>query len=270
VYYGNEVDQSFSFFVFIYAKRNTMKRYILFFLVFFLFAFSTAATAGESLNAAVAANFMQPFKEIAKLFESKNQVSVNATFASSGHLTGQIMNGAPYDIFLSADEERPVALYTKGLAEKPFVYARGRVVLWSAKKELCGASSWREIVKNPSVKRIAVASPKVAPYGAAAMAALEQSRLRDTLQQKFIYPENIAQAFQYAVTESTDAAFCALSSALSEQGRKGCYFEVTEAPPIVQGGCVLIRAKDKEAAKEFVNFLNSPEVNSIKGKYGYK
>jgi molybdate transport system substrate-binding protein len=180
------------------------------------------------------------------------------------------MNGAPYDIFLSADEERPAALYKNDLAEKPFVYASGRVVLWSAKKELCGVSGWQEVVKHPSVKKIAVAAPKVAPYGAVSMAALEKSRLQDLLQHKFVYPENIAQAFQYAVTESVDAAFCAFSSALSEQGKKGCYFEVTEAPPIVQGGCVLMRAKDREAVKKFVNFLNSPEANSIKNKYGYK
>lgn len=247
-----------------------MKRYILFLLALLLFAFSSTAAAGESVNAAVAANFMQPFKEIAKSFESQNSVSVIATFASSGHLTGQIMNGAPYDIFLSADEERPAALSQKGLAEKPFVYARGRVVLWTAKKELCRVSGWQEVVKHPSVKKIAVASPKVAPYGAASMAVLEQSNLKDMVQHKLVYPENIAQAFQYALTESTDVSFCALSSALSEQGKKGCYFEVGEAPPIVQGACVLMRAKDREAVKKFVNFLNSPEVNSIKNKYGYK
>jgi molybdate transport system substrate-binding protein len=247
-----------------------MRRYIFILLALFLLAYSIPATASESLNVAVAANFMQPFKEIAKAFESENPVSVNGTFASSGHLTSQIMHGAPYDIFLSADEERPAALFQKGLAEKPFVYARGRVVLWSAKKELCGLSGWQDVVKHPSVKRIAVASPKVAPYGAAAMAAIEQSRLRDTVQHKFVYPENIAQAFQYAATESVDAAFCALSSALSEQGKKGCYFEVAEAPPIVQGGCVLMRAKDRETVKKFANFLNSQEANSIKKKYGYK
>jgi molybdate transport system substrate-binding protein len=247
-----------------------MKRYIFFLLALCVWTYSSVVYGAESLNVAVAANFMQPFKEIAKSFESKNPVSVIATFASSGHLTGQIMNGAPYDIFLSADEERPAALSQKGVAEKPFVYARGRVVLWSAKKELCGVSGWQEVVKHPSVKKIAVAAPKVAPYGAAAIVALEQSRLRDMVQYKFVYPENIAQAFQYAATESVDAAFCALSSALSEQGKKGCYFEVGEAPPIVQGGCVLMRAKDREAVKKFANFLNSQEANSIKKKYGYK
>lgn len=232
--------------------------------------YSPAVFAAESLNVAVAANFMQPFKEIAKSFESQNPVSVNVTFASSGHLSGQIMNGAPYDIFLSADEARPATLCKNGLAEKPFVYARGQVVLWSAKKALCGASGWQEVVKYPSVKKIAIASPKVAPYGAASMAALEKSRLWDALQQKFVFPENIAQAFQYALTESVDVAFCAFSSALSEQGKKGCYFEVAEAPPIVQGACMLMRSKDREAVKKFMNFLNSPEANSIKKKYGYK
>ena len=247
-----------------------MRRCTFFLLVLFLFAYSVPSTAAESLNVAVAANFMQPFKEIVKSFESKNPVSVNVTFASSGHLAGQIMNGAPYDIFLSADEARPAALSQKGFAEKPFVYARGRVVLWSAKKEVCGLSGWQEIIKHPSVKKIAVAAPKVAPYGAASMTAIEQSHLRDMIHHKLVYPENIAQAFQYALTESVDAAFCALSSALSEKGKKGCYFEVREAPPIVQGGCMLMRAKDREIVKKFASFLNSPEANSIKKKYGYK
>ena len=247
-----------------------MRRYTFFLLVLFLWAYSSTAIAGESFNAAVAANFMQPFKEIAKSFESIYPVSVNATFASSGHLTNQIKNGAPYDIFLSADEERPAMLSKEGLAEKPFVYATGRVVLWTAKKELCGASGWQEVVTRPSVKKIALASPKVAPYGAAAMTAIEQSRLRNALQHKLVFPEHIAQAFQSASTESVDAAFCALSSALSEKGKKGCYFEVTEAPPVVQGACVLMRAKDRETAKKFANFLISPEGNSIKKKYGYK
>jgi len=247
-----------------------MRRYTLFLLALFLLIYSSPAVAAGSLNIAVAANFMQPFKEIAKSFESKNPVSISATFASSGYLTGQIIHGAPYDIFLSADEERPAALFQKGLAEKPFVYARGQVVLWSAKRELCGSSGWQAVVMHHSVKRIAIAAPSVEPYGAAAMTALGQSRLRDTLRQKFVYPGNIAQAFQYAMTESVDAAFCALSSALSEQGKKGCYFEVAEAPPIVQGACVLIRAKNSEAVKKFVDFLNAPEANSIKKKYGYK
>ena len=247
-----------------------MKRMVIFFQVLMLFLMPAMLSADDKIHVAVAANFMQPFKEIAKSFESKNPVSVNGTFASSGHLTGQIIHGAPYDIFLSADEERPATLFQKGLAEKPFVYARGLVVLWSAKKELCGVSGWQEVVKHFSVKKIAVAAPKVAPYGAASMVAIDQSGLGDMVQHKLVYPENIAQAFQYAATESVDASFCALSSALSEQGKKGCYFEVGEAPPIVQGGCVLMRAKDREAVKNFANFLNSPEANSIKKKYGYK
>lgn len=241
-----------------------------FFLILFLFVYSIPAAAADSLNVAVAANFMQPFKEIAKSFESENPVTVNATFASSGHLTGQIINGAPYDIFLSADEERPATLQKKGLAEKPFVYARGQVILWTVKSTLCGMSGWHKVVTDLSVKKIAIASPKVAPYGAASIVAIDQSGLRDTIQNKLVYPENIAQAFQYALTESVDVSFCALSSALSEKGKKGCHYEVREAPPIVQGACVLVRAKDRDAVKKFVNFLNSPEANSIKKKYGYK
>ncbi|HTY23559.1 MAG TPA: molybdate ABC transporter substrate-binding protein [Desulfomonilaceae bacterium] len=247
-----------------------MKRHIFFLLALCVLVHSPAVCSAQSLNVAVAANFMQPFKEIAKSFESKSMISVNATFASSGHLTGQIMNGAPYDIFLSADEERSKMLHKSGLAEEPFVYARGQVVLWSARRDLCRLSGWQEVIKHPSVKKIAVAAPKLAPYGAAAMGAIEQGRLWDIVQHKLVYPENIAQAFQYASTGSVDAAFCAISAAFSEEGKKGCYFEVREARPIVQGACVLMRAKNREAAKKFVDFLESLETDSIKKKYGYK
>jgi molybdate transport system substrate-binding protein len=247
-----------------------MRRYTFLFLILFLFVYSIPAGAAESINVAVSSNFMQPFKEIAKAFTTKTRVPVMGAVASSGYLIGEIMSGAPYDIVLAGDEERPAELFQKDLAEKPFVYTIGTVVLWTAKKDLCGVSGWQEVVKHPSVTAIGVAWPKNTQYGASSMYAIEKSRLLDTIKPKLIYAANSDQVFEYAFYGSVDVAFCALSSALSEEGKKGCYLEVKEAHPIIQAGCVLKPAKDREAVKKFVNFLNSPEAKSIKQKYGYR
>ena len=135
-------------------------------------AFSFAA---DGLKAAVAANFMVPFKEIAAAFEKQTKIKVEATYSSTGSLYGQIVNGAPYDVFLSADEETPRSLFEKGMSEKPFLYATGRVVLWGGGKEFCGAKDWKEALRRPGVRKIALANPVTAPYGAAAEAALKKA-----------------------------------------------------------------------------------------------
>ena len=228
------------------------------------------APAADKISAAVAANFIDAFKEIARSFEAKTGVPVEATYSSTGQLYAQIRNGAPYDLFLAADEERPALLHREGLAEAPFVYATGRVVLWTAKKDLCGARSWREVVAHPGLKKIAVANPKTAPYGASAMAALEKTGMLKNVEERLVFGQNIAQAFQYAVTGSVDAGFCALSSTLSEKGREGCAFSVEEAPAVVQGACLLKRTARQKDVREFIRFLSSPEADSIKTKYGYR
>ncbi len=226
--------------------------------------------AGDKISAAVAANFIDAFKEIAQSFEAKTGVAVEATYSSTGQLYAQIKNGAPYDVFLAADEERPALLRREGLAEVPFVYANGRVVLWTAKKENCGARSWMDVAANPGLKKIAIANPKTAPYGAAAMAALEKTGMLKKVEEKLVFGQNITQAFQYAATGSVDAGFCALSSTLSEEGRKGCSFSVEEAPAIIQSACLLKRTARQKDAQEFIRFLSSPEAGAIKMKYGYR
>jgi molybdate transport system substrate-binding protein len=247
-----------------------MRRYIFFLLTLFLVAYSVPAAAAESLNVAVATNFMQPFQEIAGVFEKKTNTRINSTYMSSGHFYGQIVQGAPYDLFLSADKERPEKLYKEGLAEKPFIYGSGQVVLWTIQNELCQGRSWQRAVQTPSVKRIAIANVETAPYGTAVMAALKQAGLWLPLEKKFVFAQNIGQAFQYAFTRSVDAGFCALSSALSDQGKRGCYLVVTEAPPIVQSACVLKRSKYIGASRQLAEFLLSPEALAVKRKYGYK
>lgn len=226
--------------------------------------------AAEGLRIAVAANFIQATKELTRDFEKQTGIKVEATFASSGSLYAQIVNGAPYDLFLSADEERPARLHREGTAEKPFVYARGRVVLWSARKDFCRADQWRQAVADPSVRRIAIPNPETAPYGTAAREALQKAALWDSGREKRVIAQDIAQAFQYATTEAVDGAFCAFSSVLSEIGRQGCHYEIPEAPEIIQSACVLKQAKDRAEAERFAAFLLSPPAAAVKAKFGYR
>ncbi len=134
-----------------------------------------SALAQEKISVGVAANFISAFKEIAADFEAKTGVKVEATFSSTGNLYSQIKNGAPYDMFLSADEKRPDLLQKEGWTEGTFIYARGQAILWSANKDFCKAATWQDALKNNQIKKIAIANPVTAPYGAAAKVALQKA-----------------------------------------------------------------------------------------------
>jgi len=225
--------------------------------------------AADGLKAAVAANFIVPFKEITAAFEQETKIKIEATYSSTGSLYGQIVNGAPYDVFLSADEEAPRSLFEKGVGEKPFLYATGRVVLWGGGKEICGARDWKEALRRPGVRKIALANPATAPYGAAAEAALKKSGLWEEMSERMVIAQNVGQSFQYAVAGGTDGSFCALSAALSEPGARGCHYLIDEAPPIRQAACLLNRTARKNDASRLLKFLNSPKASEIKKRYGY-
>jgi molybdate transport system substrate-binding protein len=225
---------------------------------------------GEKISVAVAANFISAFKEMAAGFEAKTKIKVEGTFSSTGNLYSQITNGAPYDLFLSADEERPARLNKEGAADTPFIYVKGRAVLWAANKDFCKAATWQDALKNKQIKKIAIANTKNAPYGAAAKKALEKVVLWDALQNKLVNAQDIAQSFQYASTFAVDAGFCAMSATVSPEGKKGCFFVINEAPEIIQSACILKRTTHRIAVEKFVEFLNSPAAKEIKIKYGYR
>lgn len=247
-----------------------MKRFAIIFQALIVLLMPALLAAEEKLTLAVAANFMEPAKKIALLFEKKTNIKIEATYSSTGKLYSQIINGAPYNVFLAADEEKPNLLYRDGLAEKPFVYAKGQVILWSANKEFCQAKDWREALQNSKIKKIAIANVKTAPYGTMSMTALRKAGLWEHLQNKIVFSQDIAQSFQYAVTESVDMGFCSLSAAFTDHGKKGCFFVVDEAPPVVQAACVLKGSKKPAAAKLFADFLNSSDAQAVKTSYGYR
>ena len=231
---------------------------------------TTPALAADSLTVAVAASFKRPFADIAQLFEAGHAVKVKASVASTGTLYSQIVNGAPYDLFLAADEKRPQVLHEKGLADPPVIYARGQVVLWTGRKELCRAGDWKSAIRNVGLSKIAIASPATAPYGEAAERALRKEGLWEAVKPRFVYSQDAGQAFQHVYAGAAAAGFCALSDAVSSVGREGCHFEIREAPPVEHAACVLKRAKNREAARRFVEFLLTPEAEKIKGEYGYR
>jgi len=239
-------------------------------LVLSIFLVPLNLPAQDKITVAVAANFISAFQEIAADFEAKTGVKVNATFSSTGNLYSQIKNGAPYDLFLSADEKRPEILQKEGLTQEIFIYARGQVILWSAGKDFCKTGNWREALKNEQIKKIAIANPVTAPYGAAAKAALQKAGLWDAVQNKLVNAQDIAQSFQYANTTAVEAAFCALSVTASPQGEGGCFFNIPEAPDIIQSACIIKNTKNRVKAELFAAFLLSDQAVKIKTKYGYR
>ncbi|KQC10342.1 MAG: molybdenum ABC transporter substrate-binding protein [Smithella sp. SDB] len=232
---------------------------------------SNSAFAEEKISVAVAANFISAFKDMAADFEAKTKIKVEGTFSSSGNLYSQITNGAPYDLFLSADEKRPSFLFKDGVSDEPFVYAKGQAILWSASKDFCKEKkTWQDALKNDKIKKIAIANTVTAPYGTAAMKALQTIGQWDALQNKLVTAQTVAQSFQYASTESVDAGFCAMSAASTPEGKKGCFYVVNEAPEIIQSACILKRTTNRAAVEKFMDFLKSPAAQEIKIKYGYR
>jgi molybdate transport system substrate-binding protein len=228
------------------------------------------ALAADTIKAAVAANFIAPFQEICVKYEARTGVKVEPTFSSSGKLYTQITNSAPFDIYLSADEDYPRKLADQGLALPPFVYAKGHVVLWTTRKDICKAKNWQTVVKREDISKLAVANPETSPYGTAAQKALKQAGLWDTILPRLVFPQDIAQAFQYASTGAVDAGFCALSSALTKEGQLGCYLAVPEAPPIVQAACVISNSPNEEKAIVFADYLHSRKAIAVIERYGYR
>ncbi|SKA84713.1 molybdate transport system substrate-binding protein [Paucidesulfovibrio gracilis DSM 16080] len=225
--------------------------------------------SAADLLVAQAANFMPAMKEIIPVFEQQTGLEVDATYTSTGKLYGQIVNGAPFDVFLAADQRRPDKLFADGLCSEPFVYAKGQIVLWSLNPQLC-KGDWTKAAQHTDAVKVAIANVENAPYGNAAMVAMQKAEIWDAMQSRLVFGQNIAQVFQYASTGAADAGFCAYSSVFTEQGQKGCFVEIPQAPDVIQAACILNSAPHSEAAAKFVEFLATPEVAAIKAKYGYK
>lgn len=239
----------------------------------FLVSVSWRPDARPVLHVATASNFAQPVKAIVATWPEKHNVEVRLSFGASGKFYAQIRHGAPFALFLSADQDKPARLVKDGLArpEHVITYSIGRLVLWSSDRNLIKASgpNWQ----NMTFDRIAIANPRTAPYGLAAMQYIERQSLQEITQDKLVTGENIAQAFAYVKSGNAQLGLIALSQwqQLSED-MKGSAWIVPEHyhASIRQDAVMLKSALENPYAVQFLNYLTSPEVAKIIQHYGYR
>ncbi len=235
-----------------------------------------AQASGEALTIAAASDLSYALQEAKAAFEKETRWKVRLAFGSSGNFYSQIQNGAPFDLFFSADVDYPKKLEAAGLVEPRslYEYAVGRIVLWVP------ADSRLEIEKrglnallDPGAMKIAIANPEHAPYGRAAVAALQKAAIYDQIAGKLVLGENISQAAQFVVSGNAQAGIVALSLAISPAMRdKGRYFLIPpqDYPPIVQAAVILKGATNKEAATAFLDFLKTAKGLEIMKRYGFQ
>ena len=246
-------------------------KFIKYLWALFLIFVSSHSNAATTL-VAVASNFTKPMTEIAAAFEKATGHSANLSFGSSGKFVSQIENGGPFEVFLSADSSNPAKLEKSGFAVpgSQFTYAIGKLVLWSATAGL--ADDQGEILSKGGFKHLALADPKLAPYGAAAMEAMKNLNVLDKLQPLFVQGENIAQAYQFISTGNAELGFIALSQVF-ENGKiaKGSEWIVPSNlhSPILQDAILLKKGEENPAAPALLKFLKTPEAQTIIQKYGY-
>ena len=232
---------------------------------------ATAARA-DDIPVAVAANFTAPFNKIAAEFEKETGHKVVSSFGSTGKFYAQIKNGAPFEILLAADDETPVKLIKEGagVAGSQVSYAIGKLVLWSAKPAVVDARG--EVLKGGGFDHIALANPKLAPYGAAAMETMKAMGVHDSLAPKFVTAETIAQAYQFVSSGNSLLGFVALSQVLKDSQIPGSAWVVPANlyTPIRQDALLLTPGKDKAGAVALLKYLKSTKAQVVIKSYGYE
>ena len=233
---------------------------------------SFAGSADEA-QIAVAANFTAPMKQIIAAFEQATDHKVKTSYGSTGKLYAQIKNGAPFQALLAADKRRPQLLEEEGLAVagSRFTYAVGSLVLWSAKRGV--VEDGPALLKNGEFNKVALANPKLAPYGKAAIETLEALDLKDRLQPKFVMGENIAQTYQFVDTGNADIGFVSLSQVMAGgEITKGSGWIVPADmhEPIHQDAVLLLSGDGKPAVSALLEFLQSDKAEVIIRDFGYE
>lgn len=262
----------------------TLFRYFTIVLIVCLFWLPVNSSADE-IKVAVASNFIQPLRAIVEAFEQDTGHRVVVIPGATGKLYAQIIHGAPFDVFLSADSARPekLELSDKGIKHSRFTYALGKLVLWSSESGRVDAQG--SVLHSKSFRYLSIANPKLAPYGKAAQEVLSYKGLWDKLQLKMVRGENIAQAYQYVKTGNAELGFVSLSQILDRKARFGDSAADTKAAsqkmiddsgywlvpshlysPIEQQAVLL---NNTSAAREFLTFLRSPAIVKMIHDYGY-
>lgn len=232
----------------------------------------SAPCLAADLHLAVAANFTAPMEQLKPLFEKTTGHKLIISYGTVGKFYAQIKNGAPFELLISADDETPIRLEKDGLAlpETRFTYAIGKLMLWSTKPGLVDAKG--EVLKQAEFKRLAIASPKLAVYGAAGVEVMKKLGVYEQLQSKLVFGENISQTYQFVATANADLGFVALSQ-IYKNGRyaAGSHWQVPASlyPQIRQDAVLLTRGKDNPAGRALLTFLKAQETKKIIRSYGY-
>ena len=229
------------------------------------------AHAGQAY-VAVASNFGTPMKDLAAQFESATGHTLVLSSGATGKLYSQIKNGAPFDVLLAADDETPARLLREGDAVQTQTYAIGRLALWSDRPDLIDGTD--SVLRQGRFERLAIANPKLAPYGAAAIEALDRLKLTDSVKGRFVIGENIAQAYQFVASGNAELGFVALSQVMQDgRIRKGSYWLVPSSlhTPIRQDAALLKRGENNAAARALFDYLKTPAAAlTLIRSYGYE
>jgi molybdate transport system substrate-binding protein len=235
---------------------------------FVVLAMSAAPARAEEVRVAVAANFASAVEEIGKRFEASTGHKAVFIYGSTGQLYTQISQGAPFDVFLAADQERPAKAVAEGLGVpgSRFTYATGKIVLFSTDS---GLVEGPETLRAGRFKRIAIANPVTAPYGAAAVQAMKALGVYEAVSAKIVQGTSIAQTYQFVSTRNAELGFVALSQLTGKD--EGSRWVVPENlyDPIAQDAVLLERGANSAAARAFLEFLAGPQARAIEERYGY-
>ncbi|MDP5237965.1 molybdate ABC transporter substrate-binding protein [Uliginosibacterium sp. 31-16] len=239
----------------------------------FLLAGLAAPAFADEVKVAVAANFTAPMQKIAAEFEKDTGHKALVSTGATGAFYAQIKNGAPFEVFLSADDETPAKLEAEGAGVKGsrFTYAIGKLVLWSAKPGFVDAKG--EVLKKGDYAKLSLANPKTAPYGAAGVEVLKKLGVFDAVQPKIVQGENISQAFQFVSTGNAELGFVALSQVWQDGALKsGSAWIVPQADyaPIRQDAILLANGAGKPAAEALLKYLQGDKAKAVIKSYGYE
>jgi molybdate transport system substrate-binding protein len=253
--------------------RNMLMRRTVLATVLIALLMASAARA-QQIRVAAAADLKFAMQDIVAQFEKQTGTKVDVTYGSSGNFFSQMQNGAPFDLFFSADLEYPRKLEAAGLAEPGtlYKYAVGRIAIWTPADASVDVThlGWKALLDS-SVQKIAIANPEHAPYGRAAVAALQKAGIYEQVKAKLVYGENISQAAQFAQSGNAQAGIVAMSLAISPGMKDGKRWEIPadSHPPIEQATIILKNATDKKDARALLEFVKSEAGRSTLSKYGF-
>ncbi len=233
-----------------------------------------AAGGATEIKVAAASDLTFAFKDVVAGFEKQTGNKVRLTYGSSGNFFSQIQNGAPFDLFFSADVSFPQKLEAAGLTEPGslYEYAKGEIVIWVPNASKLNLSKGLTILLDPSIRKIAIANPLHAPYGAAAVAAMKHVGIYDQVKGKVVQGENISQAAQFVHSGNAEVGIVALSLALAPAMKSdGRYMVIPpeDYPPLIQAAVILKSSREKEVANEFLKFLKAPKTVALMQQYGF-